>query len=132
MARQRRSAEGDDEGRRPPRRAAAVRYNPKTDSAPRVVAAGEGTVADAIIEEARRHGVPLYKDPSLAEALAKLPVGTEIPPRLYVAIARVLAFVYQLDQTKQREGRDRTGPPPPAPSPEGSPKAPENDEGTKT
>lgn len=132
MARHRRSAEDGDVGRRPPRRAAAVRYDPQTDSAPRVVAAGMGHVAEAIIEEARRHGVPLYNDPYLAEALAKLPVGAEIPPRLYVAIARVLAFVYQLDLQKQQEGRDRTGSPPPTPSAEGSPETPDGDEGTET
>lgn len=102
MARQRQRTEGDGEDRRSPRRAAAVRYDPATDRAPRIVAAGEGHVAEAIIEEAQRHGVPLYQDPYLAEALVKLPVGAEIPPRLYVAIARVLAFVYRLDQQKRR------------------------------
>lgn len=101
------------EGRRPPRRAAALRYDQEIDRAPRLVAAGEGPVAEAIVETARRHGVPVYHAPHLAEALVKLRVGTEIPPHLYVAIAKVLAFVYRLD--RQRE-QGRGGPQPRTPT----------------
>lgn len=85
------------------RRAAALRYDPTRDQAPRVVAAGEKLIAEAIINRAHQHGVPIYEDPDLAAALVKLQVGTEIPPNLYRAIAQVLVFVHGLNETKGAE-----------------------------
>ena len=78
------------------RKAAAIRYR-EGEPAPRVLAAGEGRVADAILRLARENGVPLFQDPGLAEALLRLEIGEMIPPALYRAVAEVLAFVYRLD-----------------------------------
>ena len=47
---------------------AALRYT--GTGAPQVVAAGRGHVAAAILETARDAGVPVHKDPELADALA--------------------------------------------------------------
>lgn len=82
--------------------AVAVRYVfGKGGEAPRVVAAGRGLLAARIIEEARKHKVPLREDKPLAESLAKVPVGTEIPPELWEAMAEVLAQIYRLDGSRQ-------------------------------
>lgn len=64
--------------------------------APRVVAKGEGLLAQKIIEIARQHNIPLYEDAELVKILSKLDVNDEIPVSLYVAVAEVLAFVYHL------------------------------------
>jgi flagellar biosynthesis protein len=79
----------------PGKRAAALRY--QGEGAPEVVAAGAGHVAARILEEARRAGVPVREDAALAEALAKLQLGTEIPPELYAAVAEALVWAYRLD-----------------------------------
>ncbi len=63
---------------------------------PRVSATGEGEVADEILRIATEHEVPIYRDESLAVVLKELELQSEIPPSLYVAIAEVLAFTYQL------------------------------------
>ncbi len=76
------------------RRAAALRYKPRRDSAPRVVAKGSGAVAERILSIAREHGIPLREDPQLLEVLASLDLHQEIPPELYKAVAEVLIFVY--------------------------------------
>ncbi len=73
------------------RRAVALRYDGR--GAPRVTATGSGATAERILAVARAHGVPLHEDPALAEALAAIPLGEEIPRELYVAVAEVLAFV---------------------------------------
>jgi len=83
------------------RSAAALQYD--GDSAPRLVAKGYGELAEQIIALAERHGVYLHEDPMLAQALQQLRLNQEIPRKLYVAIARVIAFAYYLQgKTPQR------------------------------
>ena len=80
-----------------PKKAAALRYDPKRGSAPKVVARGSGYVAEKIEALAREHHIPLHEDPNLVEVLEAMDVDTEIPPALYHAVAEVLAFVYRLN-----------------------------------
>jgi flagellar biosynthesis protein len=82
---------------RRPRRAAALRYDAESDVSPRVVAAGKGLIADRIIAEARAAGVPVRDDAALAEAIAGLDLGTQVPESLYRAVAEALAWAYRLD-----------------------------------
>ena len=82
---------------RRPRRAAALRYDADADASPRVVAAGKGLIADRIIAEARAAGVPVRDDAALAEAIAGLDLGTQVPESLYRAVAEALAWAYRLD-----------------------------------
>ncbi|HEX4909444.1 MAG TPA: EscU/YscU/HrcU family type III secretion system export apparatus switch protein [Permianibacter sp.] len=78
----------------PTRTAAALQYD--GEQAPRLVAKGRGEVAEQIIALAERHGVYLHEDPSLAQALQQLQLNQEIPRKLYLVIARVIAFAYYL------------------------------------
>ena len=76
--------------------AVALKYEPGR-SAPRVTARGAGAVAARIREEAEKHRVPMVRDIPLARTLhAVCDIGQEIPPDLYTAVARVLAFVMAL------------------------------------
>ena len=76
--------------------AVALKYDPLS-GAPRVVAKGQGTIATKIRERAHEHRVPLVKDVPLARAVHRAcEIGDEIPPELYAAIARVLAFLFSL------------------------------------
>ena len=67
------------------------------EQAPRVTASGTGLTAEKILAIAEEHGIPLRSDPLLAEALAQIPIGDEIPRALYVAVAEVLTFVFTLE-----------------------------------
>ena len=73
---------------------AALRYT--GTGAPTVVAAGRGHVAAAILETAREAGVPVHKDPELADALAQLALGDEVPEALWTAVAEALAWAYSV------------------------------------
>lgn len=77
-----------------PQKAVALKY--EFESAPRVVAKGEGQIADKIIEIAEEHGVTLYQDSELVKLLSRIEVDDEIPSNLYQAVAVVLSFVFQL------------------------------------
>ena len=63
-------------------------------SAPRVTAKGRGEIAERIVELARKHQVPIDHEPALIEVLADVELGTQIPDKLFVAIAQVIAFAY--------------------------------------
>jgi flagellar biosynthetic protein FlhB len=79
--------------------AVALRYDADEMSAPVVVAKGADLMALKIREIANEHGVPIFEAPPLARALyASAEIGDEIAERLYVAVAQVLTYIYQLDQ----------------------------------
>ncbi|TYP00166.1 flagellar biosynthesis protein [Geothermobacter ehrlichii] len=78
--------------------ATALRYDPKKDRAPKIVATGRGELARRIIQAAENAGVPIVADGDLVEVLARMPLDTEIPEDLYQAVAEVLAFVYRLNR----------------------------------
>lgn len=80
--------------------AVAIAYNRSSDYAPRVVAKGADFNAVAIRERARSFGVVIVENPTLARALhASCEVDDIIPPKLYAAVAQLLAFVYSLSST---------------------------------
>lgn len=92
------------------RKAVALRYDRGKNLAPEVVASGQGLLAEKIMEIARTNKVPFYEHHQLVEALAALPLGSEIPPELYELVARVMAFVLWLDEEHGgNKSSDRNG-----------------------
>ena len=79
-----------------PLRAVALGYRPGSDVAPRVLATGQGLVAEKIIAIARQNDITLREDAGLVAALATVQVDAVIPPELYAVVAEVLAYVYRL------------------------------------
>jgi flagellar biosynthesis protein len=69
----------------------------------RAVAEGEGLVAERIMARARAQGVPLQQDAALAGALAKLELHEAIPRELYIAVAEILKFLWELDRSPHSE-----------------------------
>jgi flagellar biosynthesis protein len=73
------------------------------NNTPTVTAKGTGAVADNIIAIAQQHGVPLCDNSTLVELLVTLELGDDIPETLYLAVAYIIAFAYQLEG-KEPEG----------------------------
>ena len=90
-------------------KAVALRYEPVKFNAPRVVAKGQGKIAQKIIDLARKQGIPLHEDPDLVAALATLDWFEEIPEQLYKAVAEVLAFAYMLNKKLKKDGITKQG-----------------------
>ena len=87
----------------PPKRAAvAMRYDVDRDKAPMILATGRGPIAEEIIRVAEDNKIPLYEDTELAALLSKIELDSEVPPELYVLVAEVLFFVYQLDRMAEK------------------------------
>ncbi len=77
--------------------AVALRYEQSRMRAPRVVAKGGDLIAEQIRKIGAEHGVAVLSAPPLARALYfSTELGREIPAGLYLAVAKVLAYVYQL------------------------------------
>jgi len=80
--------------------AVAVAYDRNKDRAPKVVAKGADFNAVAIRERARSCGVAIVENPPLARTLyTSCEVDDIVPPKLYAAVAQLLAFVYSLSST---------------------------------
>lgn len=80
------------------KRAIALGYDLKKDTAPTVKAKGKGYVADEIIRRAKENDVPIQEDSSLVEILSQLEMNERIPEKLYEVVAEVFAFIYKVDR----------------------------------
>jgi flagellar biosynthetic protein FlhB len=77
----------------------ALQYRPASRTAPRVVAKGSDHLARRMRDEAAVYAIPLVEDPPLARYLyATCDVGHAIPAEIYVAVAKLLAFIYSLPE----------------------------------
>jgi flagellar biosynthesis protein len=76
-------------------KAVALFYDGK--NTPTVTAKGTGAVADNIIAIAEQHGVPLCDNSALVELLVTLELDDDIPETLFIAVAYIIAFAYELD-----------------------------------
>ena len=79
--------------------AVALRYDPLKDFAPMVVARGRGETALAIRELAKESSVPTLEYPQLARAIYFTSrSGQTIAEDLYLAVATILAFVFNIER----------------------------------
>jgi flagellar biosynthesis protein FlhB len=89
--------------------AVALEYRPGTMAAPVVVAKGQNLLAKKIKELARWHEIPIIENPPLAQALYKATeVGQMIPPKLYAAVAEILAFIFRAQMRMRTAASQRT------------------------
>jgi flagellar biosynthesis protein len=77
--------------------AVALAYR-ELGGAPRVVAKGNGAIAEEIIRRAREAGVHVHESRELVGLLMQIDLDRDIPPLLYTAIAELLAWVYRLEE----------------------------------
>lgn len=84
-------------------RAVALQYG-VSDSAPVIVAAGMGHLAEKILDVAQENGVPIYEDNSLATILSQLNLGQSIPEELYRAVVEIYVYFLNFDFNRQAQG----------------------------
>lgn len=89
-----------DEKKIKDKKAVALKYNPQM-TAPKVVAKGQGYLAEKILENAKDSNVTVYEDKALVEELEKIDLGLNIPPYLYEVVAQVLLFIGNLDKKEE-------------------------------
>ncbi|WP_026375588.1 flagellar biosynthesis protein FlhB [Aestuariibacter salexigens] len=86
--------------------AVALKYDQNGDSAPILVAKGVDEMAMHIRKIAGAHDVPIVESPMLARAIYySTEADFPIPEKLFMAVAQVLAYVYQHKAFKQGRGK---------------------------
>lgn len=83
------------------KKAAALEYESSYE-APVVTATGMGEVADRIIKKAKENNVPVVYNKELADLLSSVDIGDSIPQELYEAVAKVIAYVMNIDEASGR------------------------------
>ena len=86
--------------------AVALKYDPEKGSAPLLLAKGTDFIALKIREIAVQHDIQLLESPALARSIYySTELEEEIPAGLYLAVAQVLAYVYQVRQYQAGKGK---------------------------
>lgn len=84
----------------------ALKYDPATMSTPVVLAKGVDNMAMKIREIARLNNIEFVEAPLLARAIYHTTeIDDEVPQGLYVAVAQVLAYVFQLREFRKGRGQ---------------------------
>ncbi len=85
--------------------AVALKYDPKKMLAPIVVAKGSDFIAQQIKKVALANDVMILNSPPLARSIYyHTELEREIPQGLYISVAQVLAYVFQLKQFQEGKG----------------------------
>lgn len=79
------------------KKAVAIKYD-STMIAPKVVASGQGKVAERIEEIAVENKVQIVQDEKLVKELSRVDIGENIPPDLYEVVAELLVFISDIDK----------------------------------
>ena len=86
--------------------AVALKYDPETGGAPMLLAKGSDFLALKIREIGAKHNILLLESPALARSIYySTELEQEIPAGLYLAVAQVLAYVYQIRQYQAGKGK---------------------------
>lgn len=85
------------------KKAVALRYDIESEAAPKIIAKGSGYIAEQILASTKDNDIHVHEDPDLLNVLSVLDLQSEIPEHLYLAVAEVLAFVYQLNHSLSAE-----------------------------
>lgn len=88
---------GEDEQEKR-KKVVALKYEQDKMIVPKVVAKGEGKIAEHILQQAKAYDIPIQNDPTLVELLGKLDINETIPEELYLAVAEVFIYIYQIDK----------------------------------
>jgi flagellar biosynthetic protein FlhB len=86
--------------------AVALKYDPDKSGAPMLIAKGSDFLALKIREIAAANEILLLESPALARSIYySTELEQEIPGGLYLAVAQVLAYVYQIRQYRAGKGK---------------------------
>lgn len=88
------------------KKSVALSYEDR-DSAPKIIAKGKGKVAEKIVEKGKQSNIYIHEDEKLVNDLMAIELYNEIPEELYDAIAKLIFFVYSMDEKKGKKQKGR-------------------------
>ena len=81
------------------KKAVALRYQ-AFEPAPKVIAKGDGLIAEEIIRRAREHGVFVHDSPELVSLLSQIELNDYVPQKLWDIVAELLVWVRSVELTR--------------------------------
>ncbi len=75
--------------------AVALGYDKETDNAPKVLAKGQGHVAERIVQLALDNNIQIHQDADLLQILKAVDINEEIPVEAFAAVAEIISYIYQ-------------------------------------
>lgn len=81
------------------KKAAALAYEQYKDYAPKIVATGQGKIAEAIINKAQEFNIPLFCNAELVDSLVKMDINSNVPPELYQAVVDVFIWLQNTENS---------------------------------
>jgi flagellar biosynthesis protein len=69
-----------------------------TQSVPKIVAQGQGDMAQKIIDWAEENGLAIEKDSDLAQVLINLNLGDSVPEEVFMAVAEILYYIFEVNK----------------------------------
>lgn len=78
-----------------PNYAIALGYQADKQNAPKVLAKGEGHIAEKIIQIAIDEGIEIHRDADLVQILKAVDIDSEIPLEAFSAVAEIISYIYQ-------------------------------------
>lgn len=85
----------DDNGPASPALAVALGHTPGSKTAPKILATGQGAVAEQIVRLALDNGVRVREDADLASILSVLEVESIVPVEVFATISEILSYLYR-------------------------------------
>lgn len=80
------------------KKAVALRYQ-EFEPAPKIVAKGEGLIADKIIALAKEHNVFVHDSPELVDLLSQIDLDEYVPQTLWLIVAELLIWANSVDSS---------------------------------
>ena len=75
--------------------AVALEYDMQKNSAPVVLAKGQGQIAEKIIQIALDNNIEIRRDEDLLQILKAVDINEEIPVEAFAAVAEIISYIYQ-------------------------------------
>ena len=89
------SSNYNDDDALSPDYAVALGYDMEKDNAPKVVAKGQGHIAQKIVQIALDEGIEIHQDADLLQILKAVDIDSEIPLEAFSAVAEIISYVYK-------------------------------------
>lgn len=75
--------------------AVALGYDKESQNAPKVLAKGQGHVAERIVQLALDNNIEIHRDADLLQILKAVDINEEIPVEAFAAVAEIISYIYQ-------------------------------------
>jgi flagellar biosynthesis protein len=83
--------------------AVAIGSGGAASNVPKVLASGKGDMAQKLLDYAESQGMAIEKNSDLAQVLINLDLGDSVPEEVFMAVAEILYYIYEVNDSLKSE-----------------------------